>query len=181
MWKHKALTAAAVWALVLLTALFTACSDTDASSESSSSTSSASSASEEDSSSEEIDHSDDLVGRVTGIDGDTLEIYVFDVYPTAQDYTDLSEVTLTALGTTQYATLDSDAAFEKVVSGSLEIIEQEELAEQDMVAITTQDGVQTVIVLDYDPDDAQAEEEDSSSDSGLSDEDASAVAEAAGE
>lgn len=207
MFKRKIQTAAAVLALVMLTAAFTACSEsTSSSSESSasseSSTSSASSEEESSSdtessevSSEESDVSSEdeeiveaVVGEITGIADDSLELYIYDVYPETTDYTDLTGETLTATGETQTVTLDTGAAYEAVTDGVAEAITQADLAEGDMVAvITKEDGSQTVMVLEYDAsaDDTSSDAsdttdtaDDSSSDAGTESE---AVEEAAGE
>lgn len=205
MFKRKIQTAAAVLALVMLTAAFTACSEsTSSSSESSasseSSTSSASSEEESSSdteseeSSEESDVSSEdeeiveaVVGEITGIADDSLELYIYDVYPETTDYTDLTGETLTATGETQTVTLDTGAAYEAVTDGVAEAITQEDLAEGDMVAvITKEDGSQTVMVLEYDASandtssdasDTTDTADDSSSDAGTESE---AVEEAAG-
>lgn len=206
MFKRKIQTAAAVLALVMLTAAFTACSEsTSSSSESSasseSSTSSAgseeenSSGMESEESSEESDVSSEdeeiaeaVVGEITGIADNSLELYIYDVYPETTDYTDLTGETLTATGETQTVTLDTGAAYEAVTDGAAEAITQADLAEGDMVAvITKEDGSQTVMVLEYDAsaDDTSSDAsdttdtaDDSSSDAGTESE---AVEEAAGE
>ena len=203
MFKRKIQTAAAVLALVMLTAAFTACSEsTSSSSESSasseSSTSSAgseeenSSGMESEESSEESDVSsgdeeivEAVVGEITGIADDSLELYIYDVYPETTDYTDLTGETLTATGETQTVTLDTGAAYEAVTDGAAEAITQADLAEGDMVAvITKEDGSQTVMVLEYDANaddtssNATGTADDSSSDAGTESE---AVEEAAGE
>lgn len=181
MFKRKIQTAAAVLALVMLTAAFTACSEsTSSSSESSASSesSTSSTSSEEESSSdteseessevsseessEESDVSSEdeeiveaVVGEITGIADDSLELYIYDVYPETTDYTDLT-------GETQTVTLDTSAAYEAVTDGAAEAITQADLAEGDMVAvITKEDGSQTVMVLEYD-----ASADDTSSDAG---------------
>lgn len=183
MFKRKIQTAAAVLALVMLTAAFTACSE----STSSSSESSASSESSEESdvSSEDEEIAEAVVGEITGIADDSLELYIYDVYPETTDYTDLTGETLTATGETQTVTLDTGAAYEAVTDGAAEAITQADLAEGDMVAvITKEDGSQTVMVLEYDASadntssDATGTVDDSSSDAGTESE---AVEEAAGE
>lgn len=186
MFKRKIQTAAAVLALVMLTAAFTACSE----STSSSSESSASSESSEESdvSSEDEEIAEAVVGEITGIADDSLELYIYDVYPETTDYTDLTGETLTATGETQTVTLDTGAAYEAVTDGAAEAITQADLAEGDMVAvITKEDGSQTVMVLEYDAsaDDTSSDAsdttgtaDDSSSDAGTESE---AVEEAAGE
>lgn len=197
MFKRKIQTAAAVLALVMLTAAFTACSEsTSSSSESSaSSESSTSSASSEEESSEESDVSSEdeeiveaVVGEITGIADDSLELYIYDVYPETTDYTDLTGETLTATGETQTVTLDTGAAYEAVTDGAAEAITQADLAEGDMVAvITKEDGSQTVMVLEYDAsaDDTSSDAGDTAdtADDGSSDADteSEAVEEAAGE
>lgn len=177
MFKRKIQTAAAVLALVMLTAAFTACSE----STSSSSESSASSESSEESdvSSEDEEIAEAVVGEITGIADDSLELYIYDVYPETTDYTDLTGETLTATGETQTVTLDTGAAYEAVTDGAAEAITQADLAEGDMVAvITKEDGSQTVMVLEYDASDTTDTADDSSSDAGTESE---AVEEAAGE
>lgn len=183
MFKRKIQTAAAVLALVMLTAAFTACSE----STSSSSESSASSESSEESdvSSEDEEIAEAVVGEITGIADDSLELYIYDVYPETTDYTDLTGETLTATGETQTVTLDTGAAYEAVTDGAAEAITQADLAEGDMVAvITKEDGSQTVMVLEYDANaddtssNATGTADDSSSDAGTESE---AVEEAAGE
>lgn len=204
MFKRKIQTAAAVLALVMLTAAFTACSE----STSSSSESSASSASSEEESSSDTENEESsevsseesnvssedeeiaeaVVGEITGIADDSLELYIYDVYPETTDYTDLTGETLTATGETQTVTLDTGAAYEAVTDGAAEAITQADLAEGDMVAvITKEDGSQTVMVLEYDAsaDDTSRDAsdttdtaDDSSSDAGTESE---AVEEAAGE
>ena len=195
MFKRKIQTAAAVLALVMLTAAFTACSESTSSS-SESSTSSAGSE-EENSSGTESEESSEVsseeiaeavVGEITGIADDSLELYIYDVYPETTDYTDLTGETLTATGETQTVTLDTGAAYEAVTDGTAEAITQADLAEGDMVAvITKEDGSQTVMVLEYDAsaDDTSSDAsdttdtaDDSSSDAGTESE---AVEEAAGE
>lgn len=185
MFKRKIQAAAAVLALVMLTAAFTACSEsTSSSSESSASSesSTSSTSSEEESSldtessdvsseesSEESDVSSEdeeiveaVVGEITGIADDSLELYIYDVYPETTDYTDLTGETLTATGETQTVTLGTGAAYEAVTDGAAEAITQADLAEGDMVAvITKEDGSQTVMVLEYD-----ASADDTSSDAG---------------
>ena len=201
MFKRKIQTAAAVLALVMLTAAFTACSEsTSSSSESSaSSESSTSSASSEEESSSDTENeegsevsseesnvsSEDeeiveaVVGEITGIADDSLELYIYDVYPETTDYTDLTGETLTATGETQTVILDTGAAYEAVTDGAAEAITQADLAEGDMVAvITKEDGSQTVMVLEYDASDTTDTADDSSSDAGTESE---AVEEAAGE
>lgn len=206
MFKRKIQTAAAVLALVMLTAAFTACSEsTSSSSESSasseSSTSSAgseeenSSGMESEESSEESDVSSEdeeiaeaVVGEITGIADNSLELYIYDVYPETTDYTDLTGETLTATGETQTVTLDTGAAYEAVTDGAAEAITQADLAEGDMVAvITKEDGSQTVMVLEYDAsaDDTSSDASDTTdtADDSSSDADtgSEAVEEAAGE
>ena len=204
MFKRKIQTAAAVLALVMLTAAFTACSESTSSS-SESSTSSAGSE-EENSSGTESEESSEVsseesnvssedeeiveavVGEITGIADDSLELYIYDVYPETTDYTDLTGETLTATGETQTVILDTGAAYEAVTDGTAEAITQADLAEGDMVAvITKEDGSQTVMVLEYDAsaDDTSSDAgdttdtaDDSSSDAGTESE---AVEEAAGE
>ena len=210
MFKRKIQTAAAVLALVMLTAAFTACSEsTSSSSESSASSESSTSSagSEEESSSdteneessevsseesnvssEDEEIAEAVVGEITGIADDSLELYIYDVYPETTDYTDLTGETLTATGETQTVTLDTGAAYEAVTDGAAEAITQADLAEGDMVAvITKEDGSQTVMVLEYDAsaDDTSSDAgdttdtaDDSSSDAGTESE---AVEEAAGE
>lgn len=199
MFKRKIQTAAAVLALVMLTAAFTACSES-ASSSSESSTSSAGSeeenssgteseessevSSEESSEESDVSNGDEeiaeaVVGEITGIADDSLELYIYDVYPETTDYTDLTGETLTATGETQTVTLDTGAAYEAVTDGTAEAITQADLAEGDMVAvITKEDGSQTVMVLEYDASDTTDTADDSSSDAGTESE---AVEEAAGE
>ena len=171
MFKRKIQTAAAVLALVMLTAAFTACSEsTSSSSESSASSeseessevSSEESSEESDVSSEDEEIAEAVVGEITGIADDSLELYIYDVYPETTDYTDLTGETLTATGETQTVTLDTSAAYEAVTDGAAEAITQADLAEGDMVAvITKEDGSQTVMVLEYD-----ASADDTSSDAG---------------
>lgn len=199
MFKRKIQTAAAVLALVMLTAAFTACSESTSSS-SESSTSSAGSeeenssgteseessevSSEESSEESDVSNGDEeiaeaVVGEITGIADDSLELYIYDVYPETTDYTDLTGETLTATGETQTVTLDTGAAYEAVTDGAAEAITQADLAEGDMVAvITKEDGSQTVMVLEYDASDTTDTADDSSSDAGTESE---AVEEAAGE
>lgn len=209
MFKRKIQTAAAVLALVMLTAAFTACSEsTSSSSESSaSSESSTSSAGSEEESSSDTENEESsevsseesnvssedeeiveaVVGEITGIADDSLELYIYDVYPETTDYTDLTGETLTATGETQTVTLDTGAAYEAVTDGAAEAITQADLAEGDMVAvITKKDGSQTVMVLEYDAsaDDTSSDAsdttdtaDDSSSDAGTESE---VVEEAAG-
>lgn len=197
MFKRKIQTAAAVLALVMLTAAFTACSESASSSsessapaesEESSDVSSEESSEESDVSSEDEEIVEAVVGEITGIADDSLELYIYDVYPETTDYTDLTGETLTATGETQTVTLDTGAAYEAVTDGAAEAITQADLAEGDMVAvITKEDGSQTVMVLEYDAsaDDTSSDAsdttgtaDDSSSDAGTGSE---AVEEAAGE
>ena len=211
MFKRKIQTAAAVLALVMLTAAFTACSESASSSsessassesstssagseeESSSGTESSEVSSEESSEESDVSNGDEeiaeaVVGEITGIADDSLELYIYDVYPETTDYTDLTGETLTATGETQTVTLDTGAAYEAVTDGAAEAITQADLAEGDMVAvITKEDGSQTVMVLEYDAsaDDTSSDAsdttdtaDDSSSDAGTESE---AVEEAAGE
>lgn len=197
MFKRKIQTAAAVLALVMLTAAFTACSESASSSsessapaesEESSDVSSEESSEESDVSSEDEEIVEAVVGEITGIADDSLELYIYDVYPETTDYTDLTGETLTATGETQTVTLDTGAAYEAVTDGAAEAITQADLAEGDMVAvITKEDGSQTVMVLEYDAsaDDTSSDAsdttgtaDDSSSDAGTESE---AVEEAAGE
>lgn len=197
MFKRKIQTAAAVLALVMLTAAFTACSESASSSsessapaesEESSDVSSEESSEESDVSSEDEEIVEAVVGEITGIANDSLELYIYDVYPETTDYTDLTGETLTATGETQTVTLDTGAAYEAVTDGAAEAITQADLVEGDMVAvITKEDGSQTVMVLEYDAsaDDTSSDAsdttdtaDDSSSDAGTESE---AVEEAAGE
>lgn len=205
MFKRKIQTAAAVLALVMLTAAFTACSESASSSSESSASSESSTSSagseEESSSGTESEESSEVsseerseesdvssgdeeiveavVGEITGIADDSLELYIYDVYQETTDYTDLTGETLTATGETQTVTLDTSAAYEAVTDGVAEAITQADLAEGDMVAvITKEDGSQTVMVLEYDASDTTDTADDSSSDAGTESE---AVEEAAGE
>ena len=208
MFKRKIQTAAAVLALVMLTAAFTACSESTSSS-SESSTSSAGSeeenssgteseessevSSEESSEESDVSNGDEeiaeaVVGEITGSADGSLELYIYDGYPETTDCTDLTGETRTATGETQTVTLDTGAAYEAVTDGTAEAITQADLAEGDMVAvITKEDGSQTVMVLEYDAsaDDTSSDAsdttdtaDDSSSDAGTESE---AVEEAAGE
>lgn len=202
MYKRNIQAAAAVLALVMLTALFTACSQsTSSSSESSasseSSTSSASSEEESSSdteseessdvSSEESDASSEdegiveaVAGEITSIADGSLELYIYDVYPETTDFTDLTGETLTATGETETITLDAGAAYEAVTDGVAEAITQDGLLVGDMVAVTTaEDGSQTVIVLEYDPDADDTDEADDTISSDVTE--SEAVEEAAGE
>lgn len=194
MFKRKIQTAAAVLALVMLTAAFTACSESaSSSSESSASSESSEEGSEESSEESDVSSEDEeiveaVVGEITGIADDSLELYIYDVYPETTDYTDLTGETLTATGETQTVTLDTGAAYEAVTDGAAEAITQADLAEGDMVAvITKEDGSQTVMVLEYDASadntssdagDTTDTADDSSSDA---DTESEAVEEAAGE
>ena len=155
------------------------------SSEESSEEGSEESSEESDVSSEDEEIAEAVVGEITGIADDSLELYIYDVYPETTDYTDLTGETLTATGETQTVTLDTGAAYEAVTDGTAEAITQADLAEGDMVAvITKEDGSQTVMVLEYDASadntssDATGTVDDSSSDAGTESE---AVEEAAGE
>lgn len=149
----KSLTALLAASLLCL-GMFAGCSEaeesssSESSSESSSSTNSASSVSSS-SSSEEEEAAEDVVGEITYLGTSSLVVDVYEADSEITDYTDLEGIALTGSGDSETVTLEDDAVYQSVSSGVASDITLDDLAEGDMVAVTTdEDGVQTIIVLE---------------------------------
>lgn len=88
----------------------------------------------------------DVVGAVTYVGDTYLTIDLYEADTEITDYTELDSVTLSDTG-------DSDAVFQYVSAESLYSTTIDDIAVGDIVAITTdEDGLQEVIILDYDAD-----------------------------
>ena len=65
------------------------------------------------------------------------------------DYTDTADITFTSTGDSETVTLEDGVEYQTVSDGALTVIALDDLAEGDMVAVTTrEDGVQQIIVLE---------------------------------
>ena len=141
------------------------CSEEESSSsESVSSSSGSSESSSETSSSSEEEASEDVIGEITYLGSSTLVLDVYQPDQEVTDYTDMGDITLTEANETQSVTVDEDTVYQSVSQGTTTVITHEDLAEGDLVAVTTdEDGVQTILVLDAElPAEDLSSEEDSS-------------------
>ena len=145
----KSLTALLAASLLCL-GMFAGCSEAEESSSSeSSSESSSSTSTSSSSSSEEEEAAEDVVGEITYLGTSSLVVDVYEVDSEITDYTDLEGIALTGSGDSETVTLEDDAVYQSVSSGVASDITLDDLAEGDMVAVTTdEDGVQTIIVLE---------------------------------
>lgn len=95
----------------------------------------------------------DIVGAVTYVGDTYLTIDLYEADTEITDYTELDSVTLSDTGDSETVSLDSDAVFQYVSAESLYSTTIDDIAVGDIVAITTdEDGLQEVIILDYDAD-----------------------------
>ncbi len=95
----------------------------------------------------------DAVGAVTYVGDTYLTIDLYEADTEITDYTELDSVTLSDTGDSETVSLDSDAVFQYVSAESLYSTTIDDIAVGDIVAITTdEDGLQEVIILDYDAD-----------------------------
>ena len=145
----KSLTALLAASLLCL-GMFAGCSEAEESSSSeSSSESSSSTSTSSSSSSEEEEAAEDVVGEITYLGTSSLVVDVYEADSEITDYTDLEGIALTDSGDSETVTLEDDAVYQSVSSGVASDITLDDLAEGDMVAVTTdEDGVQTIIVLE---------------------------------
>ena len=157
----KSLTALLAASLLCL-GMFAGCSEAEESSSSeSSSESSSSTSTSSSSSSEEEEAAEDVVGEITYLGTSSLVVDVYEADSEITDYTDLEGIALTDSGDSETVTLEDDAVYQSVSSGvalkesGLQYVHDllgkrvADLAEGDMVAVTTdEDGVQTIIVLE---------------------------------
>lgn len=159
--------AAILMAGLLCMGLFAGCSEEESNSSSESSSSSSSSTSSTSSSevsSETEEETGDVIGQITYIGSSTLVLDVYEPDSEITDYTDLGDIALTDAEQTQSVSLEEDAVYQSVADGTVNVIALDDLAEEDMVAVTTdEDGVQTIIVLDVEiADEDLSSDEDSS-------------------
>ena len=145
----KSLTALLAASLLCL-GMFAGCSEAEESSSSESrSESSSSTSTSSSSSSEEEEAAEDVVGEITYLGTSSLVVDVYEADSEITDYTDLEGIALTDSGDSETVTLEDDAVYQSVSSGVASDITLDDLAEGDMVAVTTdEDGVQTIIVLE---------------------------------
>ena len=123
------------------------------------STSSSTSSSEDSSSSEstastnftssEGSLSQDIVGELTYIGSSSLVLDLYEPDTDITDYTDTTDITFTSTGDSETVTLEDGVEYQTVSDGALTVITLDDLAEGDMVAVTTsEDGAQQIIVLE---------------------------------
>ncbi len=147
--QHLRVSAALLAGLFSL-CLLTGCSGSTSSSSSSTSSSEDSSSSESTAStnftSSEGSLSQDIIGELTYIGSSSL---VLDLYEPDTDITDTTDITFTSTGDSETVTLEDGVEYQTVSDGALTVITLDDLAEGDMVAVTTsEDGVQQIIVLE---------------------------------
>lgn len=184
--KFAGLTAT-VLAMLLCLGMFAGCSETEessssetsseSSSETSSDTSSETSVSQEESSGEAVEG--DVIGEITYVGSTTLVLDVYEADSEVTDYTDMEGVALTDTEESRTITLEDGAVFQSVSEGALTEITIDDVAEGDMVAVTTdEDGAQTVTVLDVEIGSDVAENDDTAQSTNTAE--TSALEEAAG-
>ena len=139
----------------LLAGLFSLCLLTGCSGSSSSSTSSSEDSSSSEStastnfSSSEGSLSQDIIGELTYIGSSSLVLDLYEPDTDITDYTDTTDITFTSTGESETVTLEDGVEYQTVSDGALTVIALDDLAEGDMVAVTTsEDGVQQIIVLE---------------------------------
>lgn len=167
-------------AMLLCAGVLTGCSETTSEEEETSSTvissSDAGDETDADSASSETEsdasQTEDIIGEVTYIGSSYLSVNVYESDTEISDYTSLDSVTLSDTGESESITLETDAVFEYVSSGYLYSATQDDIAEGDIIAVTTdEDGNQEIIILDYTLDSSASDDSASSSDSASSEED----------
>ena len=156
-------------AMILCVGLLSACSDSTTdeslSSDNGSDITSDTDDGANDSSSDDSQLSNDVIGKVTSIDSSYIVIDAYEADSEITDYTMLDGITLTDALTTDTITLETDAVFEYVSSGVLYSTTLDGVAVGDMIAVTTdEDGLQQIVILEYDEDDADASDDSSTDD-----------------
>ena len=150
--QHLRVSAALLAGLFSL-CLLTGCSGSTSSSSSSTSSSEDSSSSESTAStnftSSEGSLSQDIIGELTYIGSSSLVLDLYEPDTDITDYTDTADITFTSAGESETVTLEDGVEYQTVSDGALTVITLDDLAEGDMVAVTTsEDGVQQIIVLE---------------------------------
>lgn len=179
--KRKTGLLSILMAMVLCVGLLSACSD-DTSTNSGDSQSGNNSSnivsntddSTDDNGSDESELSSDVIGKITSVDSSYILIDIYEANAEITDYTSLDGVALTDALSSDTVTLEIDAVFKYVSSGTLYATTIDGLSVGDMIAVTTdEDGLQQIIVLEYSTDsdssdssadDNAADSEDSSTD-----------------
>ena len=91
---------------------------------------------------------EDVIGEVTYISTLSISLDVYEADSVVEDYAALDTSTLTATGSSDTVTLESDVEYYYISDGALVSATSEDIVEGDMIAITTDDsGVQQVILL----------------------------------
>ena len=91
----------------------------------------------------------DVIGQISYVGSTYLNISVYEAETEVTDYASLDAGALTATGSSDTVTLDTDAAFQYVYEGVLYPTTLDELYVGDMIAVTSdEDGVQTIIILE---------------------------------
>lgn len=150
--QHLRVSAALLAGLFSL-CLLTGCSGSASSSSSSTSSSEDSSSSESTAStnftSTEGSLSQDIIGELTYIGSSSLVLDLYEPDTDITDYTDTTDITFTSTGDSETVTLEDGVEYQTVSDGALTVITLDDLAEGDMVAVTTsEDGAQQIIVLE---------------------------------
>lgn len=150
--QHLRVSAALLAGLFSL-CLLTGCSGSTSSSSSSTSSSEDSSSSESTAStnfsSSEGSLSQDIIGELTYIGSSSLVLDLYEPDTDITDYTDTTDITFTSTGDSETVTLEDGVEYQTVSDGALTVIALDDLAEGDMVAVTTsEDGAQQIIVLE---------------------------------
>ena len=150
--QHLCVSAALLAGLFSL-CLLTGCSGSTSSSSSSTSSSEDSSSSESTAStnftSSEGILSQDIIGELTYIGSSSLVLDLYEPDTDITDYTDTTDITFTSTGDSETVTLEDGVEYQTVSDGALTVITLDDLAEGDMVAVTTsEDGAQQIIVLE---------------------------------
>ena len=146
--QHLRVSAALLAGLFSL-CLLTGCSGSASSSSSSTSSSEDSSSSESTASTNLGSLSQDIVGELTYIGSSSLVLDLYEPDTDITDYTDTADITFTSAGESETVTLEDGVEYQTVSDGALTVITLDDLAEGDMVAVTTsEDGAQQIIVLE---------------------------------
>lgn len=86
---------------------------------------------------------------LTYIGSSSLVLDLYEPDTDITDYTDTADITFTSAGESETVTLEDGVEYQTVSDGALTVITLDDLAEGDMVAVTTsEDGVQQIIVLE---------------------------------
>ena len=93
--------------------------------------------------------SQDIIGELTYIGSSSLVLDLYEPDTDITDYTDTADITFTSTGDSETVTLEDGVEYQTVSDGALTVITLDDLAEGDMVAVTTsEDGAQQIIVLE---------------------------------